>query len=238
MKAAIIAAGHGVRLVQGGITTPKPLVRICGDPMIARLIRAAAGVGASSLACIINERMPELESYLLENSWPLPLELVRRTTPSSMESLFALSHLLSDGPFLLFTADAVFAESTLSQFLHAATPLSGADGVLALTRFVDDESPLHVVIDRRRRVTAIGETASGSAYITAGFYYFKPTIFQMMDTARRQGLGALRRFLALLSSGGQHSLYGIPVSKTIDVDYPADIAAAEAYVRSVEGTKA
>ena len=39
MDYAIIAAGEGSRLVQEGVTTPKPLIRLLGEPMIDRLIR-------------------------------------------------------------------------------------------------------------------------------------------------------------------------------------------------------
>lgn len=38
MNYGIIAAGQGSRLVQEGVGLPKPLVRMCGRPMIGRLI--------------------------------------------------------------------------------------------------------------------------------------------------------------------------------------------------------
>ena len=34
MKFAIIAAGEGSRLAQEGVEEPKPLVSVCGQPMI------------------------------------------------------------------------------------------------------------------------------------------------------------------------------------------------------------
>ena len=79
----------------------------------------------------------------------------------------------------------------------------------------------------------MGDAARTSPYITAGFYYFLPDIFDMVKSARARGLSALRQFLGLLLDSG-YRFYGIPVAKTIDVDYPEDIEKAERYVMKSE----
>jgi NDP-sugar pyrophosphorylase family protein len=231
MKAGIIAAGQGDRLIQGGILVPKPLVTIGGEPLIARAIRAATHVGVTSIACIVNDLNPAVAEYLRSTSWSVPLELIVKTTPSSMESLFSLAPLLSDEPFLLSTVDAVFEFNLLRRFLTKARRLSG-DGVLAVTRFVDDEKPLWARLDKDQKIVALGEEARPGRYVTAGFYYFKPEIFSMIDAARIKGLNALRQFLDLLLKNN-YSLYGVPVSMTVDVDTPEDIEKAHKYLEEV-----
>ncbi len=235
MKAGIIAAGTGERLARGGISTPKPLICVNGEPLIARAIRAAASVRATSVACIINDLTQEVSRYLLSRAWPVRLDIVKKTTPSSMESLFSLAPLLADEPFLLLTVDAVFPFASLRKFLAKVSSFADAQGVLALTRFVDDEKPLRVKTDRCHTVRAIGEAVLTSRFVTAGFYYFEPSIFGLVDPARARGLGALRQFLGLLLESG-YRLYGVPVSKTIDVDHPEDIEAAEQYLNKSEGS--
>lgn len=231
MKAAIIAAGHGERLVQGGVLVPKPLIPIGGEPLIARVIRAAAHVKAASVACIVNDINPAVAHYLRSTPWPVPLELIVRTTPSSMESLFSLAPLLKGAPFLLFTVDAVFEFKILERFLTGALGLD-EDGVLAVTRFVDDEKPLWVKLERGHRIVGLGDGVLPRRYVTAGFYYFKPCIFDSIKAARANRLSSLRQFLSLLLSS-DYSLYGLPVSKTLDVDYPDDIKKAEQYLERI-----
>ncbi len=233
MKAGIIAAGKGERLARGGVSTPKPLILIGGEPLIARVIRAAANVPVTSIACIVNDFNPAVADYLRSGSWPVPLELIVENTPSSMESLFSLAPLLEEEPFILFTVDAVFAFSVLERFIARASALRQAQGVLALTRFIDDEKPLWARVNRRHKILAIGEAARPSRYITAGFYYFRPDIFEMVDSARVRRMNALRQFLSFLLEKG-YSLYGVPVAKTIDVDYPQDIEKAEIYLRKAD----
>lgn len=233
MKAAIIAAGTGERLVAGGVHTPKPLLPVGGRPLIARIVDAAAGLGLSSVACIVNDLKPAVAEYMKAAAWPIPVELIVKTTPNSMESLFALEPLLRDEPFLLFTVDVVVGFSALQRFLAAATNLPDAAGTLALTDYIDDQKPLWVEVDRYFRITGIGEAAVGSRYVTAGFYYFRPDIFALAAEARARKLSALRRFLSLLAAEG-YLLYGLPTAKSIDVDYPEDIDKAEAYLREID----
>ena len=54
MKYAIIAAGEGSRLQHEGIALPKPLVHICGEAMIDRLIRIFRQNGSTEIVIIVN----------------------------------------------------------------------------------------------------------------------------------------------------------------------------------------
>jgi NDP-sugar pyrophosphorylase family protein len=232
MKMGIIAAGKGERLALGGIPTPKPLVPVGGRPLIARIIDASARIGVTSIACIVNDLNPAVADFLNSGSWPAPMELIVKTTPSSMESLFCLAPLLMDEPFILFTVDVVFGQRTLEHFLQDVRNHKDAKGVLALTPFIDDEKPLWASIDSSSRIVALGDAATGSPWATAGFYYFSPDIFNEVTSARKKRLNALRQFLGHLLEEG-FPIYGSPVPKTIDVDYPEDIEKAEAYLKEL-----
>ena len=83
MKAAILAAGRGERLTNAGVEVDKPLVSIGGQPLIERVIRAAASVGATDAACIVNEMSPRLYHYLSTVTWPLSVKVIKKTTGNS-----------------------------------------------------------------------------------------------------------------------------------------------------------
>lgn len=231
MKAGLIAAGLGVRLREHGITLPKPLVPVAGRALIDYVLGAAVMAGVRQIAAIVNEESSGIEQHC-QAHWPqLTFEFVRRTTPSSMESLFALRPLLEGGRFVLLTADAIFAPAVLQTFLSAAAARDDAQGVLALSDFVDDEKPLYTRIAPDGRITALGAEARGATLVTAGFYVFDPVIFREIPLARQSGFTALRQFLGHLLQRG-YRLYGERISKTVDVDRPEDIGVAEAFIRS------
>jgi NDP-sugar pyrophosphorylase family protein len=230
VKAAIIAAGQGERLRAAGIAAPKPLVAVCGKPLIDHVLDAVAAAGIRDVTCLFNEEDESVANHCRKARREMQLRVVRRTTPSSMESLFTLAPHLAGQRFLLLTVDAVFGPRLLPAFLEGAERTAEADVVLAVHRFVDDEKPLRVVVDERGRVTALGADASSSPVITAGLYVLDPRIFAEIDAARAAKLGALRQFFALLLARG-YAVHAVEVEKTIDVDRPEDIAAAEAFVR-------
>lgn len=226
MKAGIIAAGVGSRLAQGGVTVPKPLVRVGGETLIGRAIGEAVQAGARRLALIANPVFPDLVAYLKETSWPVPLDLIVWESPTSLESFLALRPYL-DEPFLLLTVDAVLAPGALAAFVEKARQ-APALGALGLTTFQDDEKPLYVELDPAGRILAVGRRQS--PFITAGCYFFQPQVFAFGTLARKRDLQALRQFLSMLVEEG-FSLQGIDVGPGVDVDHPEDIARAEAFLR-------
>ena len=231
MKAAIIAAGQGERLRAGGFTQAKPLVPVAGTPLIDYAVGAIVAAGLSDVACIVNEQSAGIEEHCRQR-WPeIHFEFVRRTTPSSMESLFTLGPLLDGGRFVLLTVDAIFAPPVLRDFVVTAAAHTDAHGVLAVSDFVEDEKPLWARLATDGRVTALGDEACDSGLVTAGFYIFDAAIFAEMDMARRLRFTALRQFLGHLLARG-YQIYGARVPKTVDVDRPEDIASAAAFVRS------
>lgn len=233
MKAGIIAAGLGERLIRGGIATPKPLVPVGGVPMLGRVIQSAARLGVSAVACIVNDLNPSVADYVRSTPWPVPVQLMVRTTANSMESLLALEPMLSREPFLLFTVDAIVSQESLAGFARQALKQPEAAGVLAVTTFVDDEKPLWVALDQQARITALGSAACPTHFVTAGFYYFHPSVFEVKRLAQSRNLTALRQLLGLLLERG-YPLHGLLVSKTVDVDHPEDLEKAEAFLREID----
>jgi NDP-sugar pyrophosphorylase family protein len=230
VKAGIIAAGLGERFRAAGLTTPKPLLRVGGKTLLERTIAELARAGAQSLALIVSAEYPDVERYVRAGTWPVPITLTVKTTPSSMESFFALEPALRGEPFLLTTVDAVTIPGALGELARAGVA-NGGGGTLAVTGFVDDEKPLWVRLDDRRRITDLGSAAAGSGWVTSGAYFLDPAVYAHVAEARGRGLGALRQFLALVLEKG-YALYGFPAGDSVDVDRPEDVRVAEEFLRA------
>ena len=229
MKAGIIAAGEGSRLRSEGIALPKPLVPVGGVPLIERLIGALVRAGITEISCIVNEYSLDVKKFVEEKHFPVPIRFVVQTTPSSMHSLFALAPHLSDGQFLLSTVDAIFDEAELARYLRAAEGRPEADGILAVTDFVDDESPLYASVDDAWRITAFSKSER-SRWVTGGLYIFSPRVFREIDPVLGAGVERLRNFLGHLIQRG-YRIEAFPFSKMIDVDHVSDIQTAEELLR-------
>lgn len=239
MNFGIIAAGEGSRLVSEGVSRPKPLVEIDGEPMIGRLAHIFERLGAERISVIVNSQMTEVYDYLqaiLAPSLKTPVEIVVRTTPSSMHSFYELGSLLrGKGRFVLTTVDTIFRESDFSRYVEAfASAPSDVDGMMAVTRHVDDEKPLYVETDADNNIVAfLDEYREGVKFISGGIYGLDTRAIDVLDTCLEQGVSRMRNYQRALVADGLR-LKAYDMGNILDVDHAGDIVKAEKFIK--EGT--
>lgn len=229
MKFAIIAAGEGSRLANEGITTPKPLIKLQGVPLIERLVRLFERHNATSISIIINEQQPQTLAFLQNIKTKCPLNIVVKSTPSSMHSLHALSGHLQGEKFCLTTVDTLFHEKEFTEYIDALDKCE-ADGVMAVTDFIDDEKPLYIATNEKLDITAFCNSPTPKTkYISGGVYGLPPEALDILDRCLEQGVERMRNFQRILVESGMH-LKAHPFTKIIDIDHAEDIAKAEEFL--------
>ncbi len=230
MNYAIIAAGEGSRLAQEGVAKPKPLVELQGEPMIGRLINIMLRCNAQSISIIVNEHMTEVREYLESLQLPVPLNLVVKTTPSSMHSFWHLSRVIPDGKFCLTTVDTIFREQDFKGYIDSFEADESHDGMWAVTPFVDDEKPLWVDVDEMMNITAFRDKRwEGSKYVSGGVYAMTNQAFDVLDQCIEQGISRMRNFQRALVEAG-YKLQAYSIDKIVDVDHAGDIITAESFL--------
>lgn len=233
LRAGLLAAGRGERLRSQSAL--KPLVKVNGQTLIERVLRSMAEAGASEVIVIINEDSLAVRDHVEAARWPFALRWIVETTSSSMHSLLRLVETLAangdDGPFLLSTVDTITHPQTFARFITEARRHEEAAVVLGLTSPGQDEKPLLVrCAPGNSRIVALGAAAAPSDQATAGLYAIRGSILREAESARRDGVDALRTFLVRLLDRGYH-MTGIPVAHSVDVDCPRDIRSAEELLR-------
>lgn len=232
MNYAIIAAGEGSRLAQEGVAKPKPLVDICGEPMIGRLINLFCRCNAESISIIVNEHMTEVREYIESLSLDIPLNLVVKTTPSSMHSFFELSRVIPKGRFCLTTVDTIFREQDFRPYIEAMEADERYDGMMAVTDYIDDEKPLYVQTDDDLNITAFrDERYDGAKYISGGIYALNEKAIDVLADCMKRGVARMRNFQRALVDAGLR-LKAYPMGKILDVDHAGDIEKAENFINS------
>lgn len=232
MNYAIIAAGEGSRLAQEGVAKPKPLVDICGEPMIGRLINLFCRCNAESISIIVNEQMTEVREYIESLSLDIPVNLVVKTTPSSMHSFFELSRVIPKGRFCLTTVDTIFREQDFRPYIEAMEADERFDGMMAVTDYIDDEKPLYVQTDDDLNITAFrDERYDGAKYISGGIYALNEKAIDVLADCMERGVARMRNFQRALVDAGLR-LKAYPMGKILDVDHAGDIEKAENFINS------
>ena len=230
MHYAIIAAGEGSRLAQEGVAKPKPLVELSGEPMILRLMNIFRRCNAESISVIINDFMPEVREFLDTLSLDVPLNVVVKSTPSSMHSFWELSKVMKSGKFCLTTVDTIFREEDFARYIAAFEADTCHDGLWAVTPFIEDEKPLYVDVNRRMSIKAFCDAPfDGAKYVSGGIYAMSDKAFPILNKCIEQGISRMRNFQRALIDAGM-KLKAFSIDKIIDVDHASDIDVAQAFI--------
>ena len=230
MHYAIIAAGEGSRLAQEGVEKPKPLVELNGEPMILRLMNIFKRCNAESISVIINDFMPEVKNFLDNVEIDVPLNVVVKSTPSSMHSFWELSKVMKPGKFCLTTVDTIFREEDFARYIAAFEADTCHDGLWAVTPFIEDEKPLYVDVNRRMSIKAFCDAPfDGAKYVSGGIYAMSDKAFPILNKCIEQGISRMRNFQRALIDAGM-KLKAFSIDKIIDVDHASDIDVAQAFI--------
>ena len=225
MRFGIISAGEGSRLASEGFSQPKPLVPICGVPMIERLIRIMNATGADKIAVIVNGENPETVSLLKS----LPVDLVVKKTPTPMHSMMELAPYLEGDSFCVTTVDTVFSESRFRSMMDefSASPF---DGLMGVTSLIDDEKPLYVGTDSEMMITGFHDSQDECRYVSAGIYALKPQALDVLRGCLESGQTRMRYFQRQLLEAGMR-LKAFDMGQVVDVDHVSDVARAQEIAR-------
>ena len=237
MNYAIIAAGEGSRLAKEGFALPKPMVSLHGEMLIDRLISVFARNNAKNIFIIINEDSPQLEQHLKTLDPSLPIQITRKSTQSSLHSFYELLKNSADvDSVCLTTTDTVFREAEFKAYISEFESNKDVDGLMAVTTFIDDESPLFVEVNANNNITAFADkNENQTPFISGGIYCLRGKALNVVNEAVENGTNRMRNFQRQLLTSGV-SLKAHPFSKIVDVDHIADIETAEHFLLEEDDT--
>jgi hypothetical protein len=186
------------------------------------VIRNYLAAGITSLTIIFNEEDSSCESWIRSQFPQLVIQILVKTTASSLESFQEVSLRLGTGRAIISTVDAFCPRPDFLTFVQAIEFFPSEALLLAVTPFVADERPLWVTMDENGKVTKLG--GDSGEVVTAGLYVV-PESFRHDSIPK--GLNRLRDFLTWLVSKGVPT-YGIQIETVVDVDRDQDVKLAEA----------
>ena len=159
MKAIILAAGHGSRLLPLTLTTPKCLVEVGGRAILDHQLDAVADAGFDGAVIVGGYRIDQIAAHLAARDGGLPTELVFNPfwgIANSIGSVWASRGYL-DAPFALMNGDTVFDPDILRTAMAG-----GSDGVALLVEPLTDAGLDDMLVEADGdRVRAVGKHLVG-----------------------------------------------------------------------------
>lgn len=158
MKAIIISAGQGTRLLPLTLEIPKCLVEVHGRTILDHQIAALRSAGIDQIVVVGGYRVEQIAEHLARTGQSPDVELIVNpfwSVASSIGSVWAAKAMLQ-GPFCLMNGDTIFDASVIREALQEMRP-----GVnLLVEPMVESEHDDMRVQVEQQRVVAVGKDLS------------------------------------------------------------------------------
>jgi NDP-sugar pyrophosphorylase family protein len=231
-RAVILAAGKGTRM--GAITheIPKPMLPIQGKPMLEHILDRLAAAGVEHFFLVVGYHHELIEQHF--QNWRLPVEFRLQEPVNGTGSAARLAkNFVTAQPFLLTYADILCdpAEYTRAGKILEQHPACAA---AVAVKAVDDPWQGAAVYEENGRIRQIIEKprkgASTTHWNSAGFYAFRPVLFDYLDRIQPSARNEyeLTSALDLMLDGGLELRISPIAGGWRDVGRPEDLAALNA----------
>jgi len=205
MKAVLLAAGKGMRLRPLTDEMPKVMIPIAGKPILEHHVEHLAGAGIREIFINLHHLPERITSHFGDGGkWGVCIRY--SFEPEVLGTAGAVKKLeteLRSGPFLVVYGDN-YLEMDLSGFIEASAAGEGV-GTIAVFEKADVNGSGIIEMGRGDEVVRFKEKPMPdevfSHWVSAGFFYFRPAIFDYIPSGYSDfGLDVIPR---LLHDGGR-----------------------------------
>jgi len=183
MKAFILAAGFGSRLLPITAFTPKPLIPVLNLPSICYTLALLKEAGIEKVICNVHHHAGHIRRFFENNTFGMDVHISEETAILGTGGGLKRAEILLDKePFILINSD-IIADFNLTSFINYHNNSSNA-GSLMLYEIPEAKTIGDVGIHQDRIVDFrnMRKTGRRSNYIYAGAAVLSPSIFRYLST--------------------------------------------------------
>lgn len=179
-NALILAAGKGTRMWPLTENIPKPLLSICGLPIIERQIQELRKVGVKKLYILIGYQMKELSDYLGKTEFGIDIQYIIQEEQKGTGHAVNQAKNIIQGNFYCINGDLIVDSENLERLKEKENYLT------MMVTNVKDGSNFGVIESMNGRLVSINEKGiSGESTINAGIFLFNEKIFDAIDNIEK-----------------------------------------------------
>ncbi len=226
----ILAAGNGSRIASVARGVPKPLVPLCGVPLLKHVMTASREAGIERFVIVAGYRADLIRSWLSNCSMDgISITLIENLEYHKANGVSALAAKEElNQPFLLLMSDHIFEPKTAQALLRQ--PLADDEVILAVDSKLDRVFDLDDATKVRcegNQIIEIGKDLSGYNALDTGMFLCSPALFNRLESARRNGDCSLSDGMRKLAQDRKLRAFDIGDGHWQDVDSPQALAHAE-----------
>jgi bifunctional UDP-N-acetylglucosamine pyrophosphorylase/glucosamine-1-phosphate N-acetyltransferase len=228
MKALILAAGRGSNLHPLTDTRPKPMIYMCGKPVLQYIIEGLREIGVHDIILVVGHKKEKIINYFRRGEdFKVSISYIEQESQNGIGNavMLAEDRFAIGEHFFLVYADIIFQPNI---FLAAQMSFNALKAPIAtITLAPSSDLYGNVYLDRDVQITRIVEKPyreagrsymSGGNYVLAGVFILSAEFFSLLKTVD----GDIKRGFDLLID--QNNLFAsIFEGEWIDLGYPWNI---------------
>lgn len=220
-RVILMVGGMGKRLSPLTDHTPKPMLPICGIPILERIILKFKEVGFYNFSLAVNYKADVIVKHFENGSkWNVNIDYVYETTPLGTCGALSLMKNRPTESFIVMNGD-LLTQANFATILDHHND-NNALATMCVREF-EVQVPYGVVKINGNRIESIHEKPKEISYINAGIYVFSPDVFEHIPKDQYFDMPSL--FNALRESDIPTHVYNMK-------DYWLDIGRIEDYQRA------
>lgn len=232
MKAVILAAGKGVRMLPLTADKPKPLIEINGKPFLMHLIERLhdAGFEDKDIAIVVGYKGEKIEEFLAENDLDITV-IVQQALLGTGDAVYHARQFVDEDDFIVVGGDNLFSADDLLR-------IQQEDEFCYVSGWkVEDPSRYGVLVHKGEMLLEVVEKPKEfvSNLINAGLYKFTPDIFEALEQIEISERGELELTdaISLLAEGRKVKVMMLQ-DYWLDLGKKEDIEKVEEFLKKLE----
>ncbi|HET8922477.1 MAG TPA: NTP transferase domain-containing protein [Candidatus Acidoferrum sp.] len=226
----ILAAGNGSRIASVASGVPKPLVPLCGVPLLEHVMASSREAGIERFVIVAGYRADLIRRWLRDRSVDgtsvTLIENLEYHKANGVSALAAKTEL--NQPFLLLMSDHIFEPKTAKALLRQ--PLADDEVILAVDSKIDRVFDLDDATKVQRKgnyIVGIGKDLPSYDALDTGMFLCSPALFDRLEAARKNGDCSLSDGMRRFAQDWKLRAFDIGDGHWQDVDSPQALAHAE-----------
>lgn len=218
----VMAGGKGSRLLSLTAETPKPLVEIRGQKILARLLSKLAAEGFENVIITVHHMADQIVDFVGDGSdWGLRVNYVSEDNPLGTAGSLGVWEPQPTEPFLVTNSD-VISSVDFSQLLDFHLQ-RGAEMTVVM-REHGIVHPFGVIELQEEAISGIREKPMWSEFVSAGIYVLSPPVLELVAKSESLDMPDLVNRVA----GCGRKVIGYPLYEHWrDIGTPGDYEAAQ-----------
>jgi len=226
----ILAAGNGSRIASVASGVPKPLVPLCGVPLLEHVMTSSREAGIERFVIVAGYRADLIRRWLSDRSMRgISVTLIENLEYQKANGVSALAAKTElNQPFLLLMSDHIFEPKTARGLLRQ--PLADDEVILAVDSKIDRVFDLDDATKVQRKgnyIVGIGKDLPSYDALDTGMFLCSPALFDRLQAARNNGDCSLSDGMRRLAQDWKLRAFDIGDGHWQDVDSPQALAHAE-----------